>query len=136
MKKRSVIGVVLFPLLTFGIYGLYWFVSTKKELNAQGASIPTAWLIIIPIANIWWMWKYYEAAEQVTNKKVNGILMFVLAFFISSLISNAICQDAYNNLAAAPVGGSAPMPEPAAAAPVAAEASTPENPTAPQAPVA
>ena len=98
MKNRNIIGVVLLPFITFGIYILYWFVSTKGELNRKGASIPTAWLLIIPLVNLWWMWKYFEGAEQVTNKKVSGVLMFVLALFVTSIISAAICQDAYNKL--------------------------------------
>lgn len=98
MKNRSIAAVVLLPFVTLGIYTIYWFVTTKGELNTKGANIPTAWLIIIPFVNIWWMWKYFEAAEQVTNKKVNGILMFVLAVFITSIISSALCQNEYNNL--------------------------------------
>lgn len=111
MRQRSVVGVVLFPLLTFGIYGLYWLVSTKKELNTNGADIPTAWLIIIPLANIYWLWKYYEGAEKVTNGKVSGVLMFVLGLFITNLIPYAICQDAYNKLSSnAPNSGAVEVP--------------------------
>lgn len=105
MRQRSIVGVVLFPLLTLGIYGLYWLVSTKKELNENGADVPTAWLIIIPLANIYWLWKYYEGAEKVTQGKVSGVLMFVLGLFITNLIPYALCQDAYNKLSA-----SAPAP--------------------------
>ena len=98
MRNRSVIGVILFPFITLGIYYLYWFVSTKNELNEKGAEIPTAWLLIIPFVNIYWIWKYYEGAEKVTNSKVNGVLMFVINLLVTGIISNAICQDAYNNL--------------------------------------
>lgn len=98
MKKRSILAVVLLPFVTLGIYSLYWFMKTKGELNAKGAQIPTAWLLIIPLVNIWWLWKYFEGAEQVTNSKVNSILLFVLGVFVTSLISMALCQDAYNNL--------------------------------------
>ena len=104
MKNRSVLAVVLLPFVTFGIYTLYWFVSTKGELNERGAEIPTALLIIVPIANIYWMWKYFEGAEKVTNGKVNGVLAFILGIFVTNLVSSALCQDAYNNLAIA--GGS------------------------------
>ncbi|GAI30384.1 unnamed protein product, partial [marine sediment metagenome] len=37
-------------------------------MNAKGAQIPTAWLIIIPFVNIWWYWKFCEGVELVTNK--------------------------------------------------------------------
>jgi hypothetical protein len=52
MKRRSVGGVVVLTIITVGLYGLYWIVKTKSEMNAQGAEIPTAWLILIPIVNI------------------------------------------------------------------------------------
>jgi hypothetical protein len=108
MKNRSVLGVVLFPLVTFGIYALYWLVSTKGELNEKGATVPTAWLLIVPFVNLYWLWKYYEGAEQVTSGKVNGVLMFVLGLFITPLIPYALCQSAYNSL-------SEPTASPAAA---------------------
>lgn len=132
MKHRSVAAVVLLPFVTFGIYSLYWHVSTKKELNEQGANIPTAWLLIVPIANIFWLWKYYEGAEQVTNKKVNSVLMFIIALLVTSIISSAICQSAFNDLGAAPVAGPAPnppAPSPTVAAP---QGPTPAAPASPE----
>ena len=98
MKNRSVLAVVLLPFVTLGIYSIYWSVTTKGELNQNGAEIPTAWLLIVPLVNIYWMWKYYEGAEKVTGGKVNGVLMFVLHLFVTSIISTALCQDAYNKL--------------------------------------
>jgi len=98
MKNRSVISVILLPFVTFGIYALYWFVTTKGELNVKGAEIPTAWFLIIPIVNIWWIWKYFEGAEKVTNGKVNGVLCFVLDLFVTAVVPMALCQDAYNKL--------------------------------------
>jgi len=110
MKNRSVAAVVLLPLVTFGIYTLYWFVSTKGELNEKGATIPTAWLLIIPIVNIFWYYKYFEGAEQVTGGKVNSIMLFLVGLFVTNLISSAIAQDAYNNLAVtAPLGNMPPQ---------------------------
>jgi heme/copper-type cytochrome/quinol oxidase subunit 4 len=60
IKKRNILAVYLFAIITLGIYLIYWLVQTKKEMNSLGASIPTAWLLIIPIANLYWMWKYCE----------------------------------------------------------------------------
>ncbi|MFT4532280.1 MAG: hypothetical protein ACI9T8_000293 [Candidatus Saccharimonadales bacterium] len=98
MTNRNIAAVVLLPFVTFGIYSIYWFVTTKGELNAQGAEIPTAWLLIVPIANLFWMWKYFEGAEKVTGGKVNAILNFVLAWFVTPVVSAAICQSAYNEM--------------------------------------
>jgi len=46
MEHRSPIMVFFVSLITFGIYGLVWYVKTKNEMNAKGAQIPTAWLLI------------------------------------------------------------------------------------------
>jgi membrane protease YdiL (CAAX protease family) len=104
MKNRSLAAVILLPFVTFGIYTLYWFVSTKGELNAKGANIPTAWLLLVPVVNIFWYYKYFEGAEQVTSGKTNTIMLFLIGLLVTNLISSAIAQDAYNNLVAvAPV---------------------------------
>lgn len=118
MKNRSIAAVILLPFVTFGLYSLYWMVTTKGELNERGAQLPTAWLLLIPLVNIWWTFKYYEAAESVTAGKVNGVLMFVLALLVTPIISQALCQDAYNNLGSTPqqpqqqppVDGAQPQP--------------------------
>jgi hypothetical protein len=98
MNRRSVVAVLLLPLITFGIYGLVWFVKTKNEMKNQGADIPTAWLLIVPLANIWWMWKYSGGVEKVTGAKTSQAIAFILLFLLGS-IGAAILQDSYNKLA-------------------------------------
>lgn len=99
MKERNPIAVVLLSFVTFGIYAIYWQVVTKIELNTKGATIPTAWLMIVPIVNIWWLWKYSEGVEKVTNGKMTGVISFVLLFLLG-FIGSAIIQDTYNQLPA------------------------------------
>jgi hypothetical protein len=123
MKNRNPIAVALLPFVTFGIYSLYWYVVTKGEMNTLGAKIPTAWLLIIPFANIWWVWKYSEGVEQITGAKLNGMLTFVLLFLLGS-IGQAIVQDSFNNNVSAAS---------ASAAPVASAPETPVAETTPQA---
>ncbi len=98
MKRRSVVGVVVLTILTCGLYGLYWIVKTKSEMNAQGANVPTAWLIIIPIVNIWWMWKFSEGVDHVTRGGVSAGVAFLLLWLLS-LIGMGIVQSALNKVA-------------------------------------
>ena len=107
MKHRSPIAVFLLPLITFGIYSIYWMVKTKGEMNERGAQIPTAWLIIVPIVNIWWMWKYCEGVEKVTNEKLSGILAFILLFVLGT-IGQAIIQDSFNKISPTVAANSTP----------------------------
>jgi hypothetical protein len=100
MNKRSVAAVILLPIVTFGIYAIVWMVKTKNEMNALGAKIPTAWFIIVPIANIWWMWKYSEGVGQVTKEKLSGVIAFILLFLLG-MIGMGIIQNEFNHQAKA-----------------------------------
>ena len=97
MEHRSPVMVFFVSLITFGIYGLVWYVKTKNEMNAKGAQIPTAWLIIIPIANIYWLWKYSQGVELVTNREMSVGVAFVLILLLS-VIGIAIVQSKFNTV--------------------------------------
>jgi hypothetical protein len=100
MKHRSPIAVFLLGFFTLGLYSWYWAVKTKGEMNKLGEQIPTAWIWLIPIVgSIWWLWKYSEGVEHVTNKSLNQVLAFVVLFIIGA-IGQAIVQDSFNNVGA------------------------------------
>ncbi len=132
MQHRSPAAVFLLSLITFGIYSIYWQVKTKGELVNQGADIPTSWLIIVPIANLYWIWKYALGVEKVSGGKITAVLTLILMLLLS-VVGMAILQSEYNKLGASPAaGGPAPMPPTGPTPP--APPTNPEPPTAPQAP--
>ena len=98
VKNRNIVMVYILSMITFGIYGIFWTVATKNEMNGLGAEIPTAWLIIIPIANIYWMYKYCEGFSEKVKKDNNPILWFVL-YILVGIIMPAIVQSELNKLA-------------------------------------
>jgi len=99
MRNRNPALVLVFTIITFFIYGIYWMVSTKNEMNEQGASIPTAWLIIVPIVSIWWQWKYCTGVEQVSKGRLGGAVAFLLILFLGP-IGMAIIQSTFNQTSA------------------------------------
>jgi len=111
MKQRNPAAVFLLALITFGIYGIYWEVKTKGELKQQGADIPTAWLIIIPLANLYWLWKYAVGVEQVSKGKISAVLVLILMLLLS-IVGMAILQSEFNKLGEAPAGGPVPPTPP------------------------
>ncbi|MGD9841238.1 MAG: hypothetical protein AB7U87_06055 [Candidatus Bipolaricaulis sp.] len=66
---------------------------TKNEMNAAGAQIPSAWLILI--VNIWWLWKFCEGVDHVTKGKMSAGVAFIL-FWLVGLIGTAIVQHSLN----------------------------------------
>ena len=50
MKKRSLGKMLLLTFVTFGIYRLYWFVKTRREImNKTKVKIPSPWVLVAPV---------------------------------------------------------------------------------------
>ena len=98
IKHRNPIAVIVFSIITFGIYALYWIVKTKGEINSLGAQIPTAFLVIIPIANIYFWYKYTEGFSVYAKKDNNTILWFLL-FIVIATVGMILVQMELNKLA-------------------------------------
>jgi len=97
MTKRSPVAVFVLSIITLGIYALYWLVRTKTEMNSSGASIPTAWYLIIPLANIWWYWKFSQGVQEVTNKGMSAGVAFLMLWLLP-IIGSAIIQSTLNEV--------------------------------------
>jgi bacteriorhodopsin len=96
-KERNILLVYILSFVTFGIYFLYWLYKTKNELNELGANIPSFILALIPIVNVFWLYKYTEGWAYVT-KKDNAIIYFIL-FFLVGIIMPYIVQKDLNEIA-------------------------------------
>lgn len=114
MTKRNPIAIILLTFVTFGLYGIYWEVVTKGELVKRGAEIPTSWLLIVPVANLWWAYKYCLGVEKVTNGKMSAVLALVL-MLVLGIVGMAIIQDAFNNVDDAPTAAPLPPTQPTVA---------------------
>jgi hypothetical protein len=109
MTKRSVGAVIGLSIITFGIYALVWLIKTKNEANrAFNAQIPTGWLLIVPIVNIWWQWKWAKGIELATRKELSQVITFILLALLS-IIGMAIIQSKLNE--AIEKGHGAGLPE-------------------------
>ncbi|MBL8970348.1 MAG: DUF4234 domain-containing protein [Myxococcales bacterium] len=98
MKQRSPIAVFFLPIITFGIYGLVWLVKTKNEMNESGAEIPTAWLLIVPIANLYWFWKYCEGVQKISRGSMSAPVALLLMLLLGN-IGWAVLQSTFNQRA-------------------------------------
>ena len=63
------------------------------------ANIPTAWLLIIPIADLFWLWEFSKGVDLVTTRSLAAGAAFLLLLFLGP-IGGAIVQSSLNNVAA------------------------------------
>lgn len=85
MLKRNPFLLAVLSVVSFGIYYIVWLVKTKGELVRNGASVPTAWLLIVPIVGWYWFYRYYKAAGQITGR-VNGPRIFTIHLVATALV--------------------------------------------------
>lgn len=85
VEKRNPWLVLILSFLTLGIYAIYWLVKTKKEINDLGAKIPTCWWLVIPILNIYWLYKYSEGFTLKIKKGDSPILWFLLLIVVGPI---------------------------------------------------
>ena len=90
IKKRNPLLVFLFSIITFGIYSIYWIVSTTNELKKNTQSAPNPLLLLlmlIPFVNfivlIIYFWKYSKAINELTG--FNSLLLFLLWLFLGPI---------------------------------------------------
>jgi hypothetical protein len=98
LKHRSPAAVLLLPLVTLGIYSIVWYVKTRGELNAAGASIATTWWIIVPFGAFYYLWSFGGGAQKVAGLSQGAT--FALLLLLGS-IGQTIVQSQLNSSQAA-----------------------------------
>jgi uncharacterized membrane protein len=93
VKYRNPVLVILFSIITLGIYGIYWLVSTTNELRRLTSVAPdplALFLLLIPVLNIfvwiWYFWKYSSAVEAVSGVQAIVLFLFWVVFSPISII--------------------------------------------------
>ena len=82
IKRRNMAMQVLLMIVTLGIYSIYWFYVTSKEMveykHLNGS--PALWtlLSLIPLANLYAEYKQGEAVEALTDSGINRWIIFIL----------------------------------------------------------
>ena len=75
-----------------------WLCSTHKEMTNMGYSLPTRVLYFLPLANVYAIYKYCEAMEQITNKQRLMVVGLILSLMISHYALLIYAQQYYNRL--------------------------------------
>lgn len=100
MPRRSPVAVLVLPFVTFGVAGLVWLVTTKQDINRCGGNVPTAWMLAIPGANIYWLWRFSKGVSTVTRDTWRPGRGFLVCWLLGP-VGWAITQHRLNTVAAA-----------------------------------
>lgn len=94
MIQRSVPMVVILSLVTFGIFPLIWYWTNAMAMKEKGWNVLHPIMIIIPIANIIFIWQFSGGVEKATNSKFSQpvalLLLLLLGFIGMAVIQNAV----------------------------------------------
>lgn len=99
-QHRSLVKQVLFTIVTFGIYAIYWWHVTHKQLDrgTDADFSPTLRTVglFVPIYNFVVMWRTSHDAEAVND--TGGVLTFVL-FLVFAPAAWYVVQSGINDVA-------------------------------------
>lgn len=95
LKERNLWVMAILSVITCGLYFIYWLVKTKNEITCLGAEIPTAFLVIIPIANIYFWYKYAQGFTDYIKKNGESVAYFLLLLLLP-MIGMLVVQAAMN----------------------------------------
>jgi hypothetical protein len=83
VKRRDMLVQVFLFIITFGIYGIYWFYQTAVEMknleNDPDAS-PGLWtvLLFLPPIAFYSHYKHAELFEDISSEHLNRWIVFIL----------------------------------------------------------
>ena len=105
MKKRSIAGCIILTFVTFGIYGIYWFVKLTNETNRPAPEEATmsgglAFLVTLctlGIYGLYWGYKLGKKMDIISGKESNsGIIYLLLTLLGLGIIAEALAQNELN----------------------------------------
>lgn len=104
MKKRSLVLMILFSVITGGIYGIYWYCSFQNQLKqktGEGFSGLGHFLVSLVTFGIYTIYWNYAAGKRLQKLGATDNSIIYLIFSIIGLggINALIMQSQANNLA-------------------------------------
>ncbi len=102
IKKRNVALAIIFTIITFGIYGIYWFVCLTNDSNkispdkatASGGLAILFTIISFGIYGIYWN---YKLGDKLTG---SGVLYLILSLIGFGWLNYILAQSEINKHAA------------------------------------
>lgn len=104
MKKRNIVLAVIFTIITFGIYGIYWYASMQNSVKSKcglgfgGFGTVVVTFLTFGLYSIYWSYVMGERLHLCGAPKDEGILYLVLNLVGLGFISFILIQYEINKL--------------------------------------
>ncbi len=107
VEYRSVGKALVLSIITFGIYGIYWFIKITDEVaeitgdhnNASGGMAFFLTLITCGLYELFWAYKMGEKLDRYENVDGSrGLIYLALMLFGVGIITNCLIQDSINKI--------------------------------------
>ena len=97
IKYRNMLMQVVLVIVTLGLYAIYWYYVTLKEMKIangkdEGVGLWTL-LSVIPIANLFADWHYSFEYAQFNNERYPGIAIFILWIVFAPVVWFLVQSD-------------------------------------------
>ena len=108
MKNRNIALCIIFSIITFGIYGIYWFICLTNEMNmatpddtyqTSGGMAFLFSLLTCGIYSFYWNYRMGQKIDSVKNGS-NAVLFLILSIFGLEIVNFCIAQSFINDQAA------------------------------------
>lgn len=106
VKRRNAALCVLFSIITFGIYGIYWFVCLTNDTNnlskiktASGGKAVLFTIITFGVYSFYWFFKLGQKVGDFDKGSSKGALYLILSFIGLGFVDMILAQCALNRKA-------------------------------------
>lgn len=114
IRKRNIFTCILLCVVTFGIYGLIWFINMVDDANtasrtASGTSGGMVFLLTLITCGIYLFVWFFKVGQQLADAKRyatgvhsdgNGVLYLILSLLGLGIVSYCLIQNELNQVAA------------------------------------
>lgn len=107
-QRRSVISVLLLSFITCGIYTLFWFYYTARDIQAflgedGSPGLEVLFMILCAPYAIYWYYKYSKKIADAYGRsdlpiRDDAVLNVILGIFGLGIVSMCIIQSSLNDL--------------------------------------
>ncbi len=105
IKNRSIPMCVILSIITFGIYGIYWFIVMTNESNSLAPNNATTSggkafllsIITLGIYSIYWNYKLGAKVDEMKGTDSNSAVLYLIIGLVGfSIINYCLAQSEIN----------------------------------------